>query len=68
MITRSDSTMPSVGEVCSQPGIITAVLVLHVFGDIGDGAAILAAQTKALDHPLQEQDDRCGEPDHRFDG
>jgi len=38
--------MPSVGEVCSQPGIITAVLVLRVFGDIGDGAAVLAAQTK----------------------
>src|SRR4029077_9233905 len=35
-------------------GIVTAVFVLHVLGNIGDGATILAAQAKTLDHPQTE--------------
>ena len=34
-----------------------------MLGDIGDGAAILAAQAQALDHPQAEQDERGGQTD-----
>jgi hypothetical protein len=36
------------------------VFVFHVLGDVGDGAAILAAQAQALKHPQAEQDERGG--------
>jgi hypothetical protein len=29
-----------------------------MLGDVGDGAAILAAQAQALDHPQTEEDER----------
>jgi len=33
MITASDTTIPSVGEVCSQPVVVAAAFVRDMFGD-----------------------------------
>ena len=34
-----------------------------MLGDVGDGAAILAAQAQALDHPQTEEDERRAQTD-----
>ena len=44
-------------------GVVAAAFVRHVLGDIGDGAAILTAQAKALDHSKTEEDERGGQAD-----
>ena len=41
-----------------QPAGTAAAFVRDVVGDISDGAAVLAAQGKALDHPQSEQNER----------
>jgi hypothetical protein len=48
-------------------GIVTAVFVRHMLGDVGDGAAVLAAQAKALDDSQTEENDRGAQPD-RLEG
>ena len=44
-------------------GIVAAAFVRDVLGDVGDGAAVLAAQAKALNHAQTEQDERGGQSD-----
>ena len=48
-----------------EPGVEAAPAVRRVLGDVGRGAAILAAERQALQQAQRDQDDRRGEADRR---
>src|SRR5262249_29790793 len=62
--TARATTIPKVGRRSLQPtGVEAAPLIRDVLGDVRDGAAILAAQAQALNHPQTEQEERGGYAD-----
>src|SRR6185312_14738984 len=51
------------GRGLEPPGVVAAMLVLDVLGDVGDGAAVLAAEAQPLDQAKAEEDEGGGETD-----
>ena len=49
-------------------GVVAAMLVLDMLGDVGDGAAVLPAEAEALDQAEDEEDEGRGESDRGVAG